>query len=112
MNKNTKLAIESAENEITFRNIDVSQFQENCRSKHRKQEEAVLEANTVGSMVFVHFIVDIIAFLVVYAIIGTLFQFVFSIEGMNTYCFGFLMVFSFVLYFQLWNLSFKTLGKL
>jgi hypothetical protein len=57
------LAIESAENEITFRNIDVSQFQENCRSKHRKTEEAVLEANTVGSMVrFVHFIVDIIAF--------------------------------------------------
>jgi hypothetical protein len=63
------LAIESAENEITFRNIDVSQFQEVIAVVNiEKQEEAVLEANTVGSMVrFVHFIVDIIAFLVVYA---------------------------------------------
>jgi hypothetical protein len=61
--KYQELAIESAENEITFRNIDVSRSRGNCRSKHRKQEEAVLEANTVGSMVrFVHFIVDIIAF--------------------------------------------------
>jgi hypothetical protein len=54
------LAIESAENEITFRNIDVSQFQDVIANKHRKTEEAALEANTVGSMVrFVHFIVDI-----------------------------------------------------
>jgi hypothetical protein len=46
------LAIESAENEITFRNIDVSQFQEVIAVVNiEKQEEAVLEANTVGSMV-------------------------------------------------------------
>jgi uncharacterized RDD family membrane protein YckC len=66
----------------------------------------------VGSMVrFVHFIVDIIAFLV-YAIIGTLFQFVFSIEG-NEYILLFLvlMVFSFVLYFSVMEFKFKTLGK-
>jgi hypothetical protein len=51
------------ENEITFRNIDVSQFQEVIAVNIEKTEEAVLEANTVGSMVrFVHFIVDIIAF--------------------------------------------------
>jgi hypothetical protein len=102
----------SAENEITFRNIDVSQFQEVIAVVNiEKQEEAVLEANTVGSMVrFVHFIVDN-CFLVVYAIIGTLFQFVFSIEGI-TYLFGFDCGVSFVLYFQLWNLSFKTLGNL
>jgi hypothetical protein len=62
MNKNTRIGNESAENEITFRNIDVSQFQDVCCNTE-KQEEAVLEANTVGSMVrFVHFIVDIIAF--------------------------------------------------
>jgi hypothetical protein len=43
------LAIESAENEITFRNIDVSQFQEVIAVVNiEKQEEAVLEANTVG----------------------------------------------------------------
>jgi hypothetical protein len=102
----------SAENEITFRNIDVSQFQEVIAVVNiEKQEEAVLEANTVGSMVrFVHFIVDN-CFLVVYAIIGTLFQFCFQLKELHT-----VLVFdygvSFVLYFQLWNLSFKTLGNL
>jgi hypothetical protein len=49
----------------------------------------------------------------VYAIIGTLFQFVFSIEG-NEYILLFLvlMVFSFVLYFSVMEFKFKTLGKL
>jgi uncharacterized RDD family membrane protein YckC len=113
--KHQELAIESAENEITFRNIDVSQFQEVIAVVNiEKQEEAVLEANRAGSIVrFVHFIVDIIAFLVVYAIIGTLFQFVFSIEG-NEYLllFWFLMLFSFVLYFSVMEFKFqKTLGK-
>jgi hypothetical protein len=85
----------------------------NCRNKHRKQEEAVLEANTVGSMVrFVHFIVDIIAFLVVYADNWNFVSVrVFNWREWIYTAFGFLMVFSFVLYFQLWNLSFKTLGK-
>jgi hypothetical protein len=103
------LAIESAENEITFRNIDVSRSRGNCRSKHRKQEEAVLEANTVGSMVrFVHFIVDIIAFLVVYAIIGTLFQL--FLKGMNTYCFfGFDGVFICIV-FSVMEFKFQNIG--
>jgi hypothetical protein len=82
------LAIESAENEITFRNIDVSQFQEVIAVVNiEKQEEAVLEANTVGSMVrFVHFIVDIIAF---FSGVRDNWNFVlcFQLKGMNTYCF-------------------------
>jgi hypothetical protein len=63
MTKIPKLAIESAENEITFRNIDVSQFQEVIAVVNIEKQEEAVEANTVGSMVrFVHFIVDIIAF--------------------------------------------------
>ncbi|MFB0911167.1 MAG: putative RDD family membrane protein YckC [Flavobacterium sp.] len=113
--KYQELAIESAEHEITFRNIDVSQFQDVIVEAYtKKEEEGIVGANTVGSIVrFVHFIVDIIAFLVVYAIIGTLFQFAFSIEG-NEYIllFWFLMLLSFVLYFSVMEFKFqKTLGK-
>jgi hypothetical protein len=101
----------SAENEITFRNIDVSQFQEVIAVVNIEKRRSVLEANTVGSMVrFVHFIVDIIAFSSVR--VGTLFQFVFSIEG-NEYILLFLvlMVFSFVLYFSVMEFKFQKLGK-
>jgi hypothetical protein len=53
----------SAENEITFRNIDVSQFQEVIAVINI--EETVLEYCGVNGKICT-FLVDIIAFLVVY----------------------------------------------
>jgi hypothetical protein len=87
MNKKyQELAIESAENEITFRNIDVSQFQEVIAVVTHRKTRRSIEANTVGSMVrFVHF-VDIIAFSGVHN--WNFVSVLFSIEG-NEFCFWF-----------------------
>jgi hypothetical protein len=96
----------SAENEITFRNIDVSQFQEVIAIINI--EETVLEYCGVNGKIC--FLVDIIAFLVVYDNWNFV-SVLYLIEG-NEYIllfFGFDGVF--VLYFSVMEFKFKTLGK-
>ena len=108
-------AVESAKKEIDLRNIDTSRFQEIAERVNIEKYSQEKFENSIVSLTlrFVHFVVDIISFFIVYFILTSLVMFLFNLDSTRSVLpFWILMVISFFLNYALMEHKFqKTLGK-